>query len=102
VAKQTPYSPAARSASVLLSLARSWCDGLWLCIGFSMAFLAVALALAVLKGVEAAVGGSLVLRSIGLAFVFIAAPVILSRAFRELDYPGWMPHAKEQASRRKG
>jgi hypothetical protein len=102
VDEQTPYSPAARSASVLLSLARSWCDGLWLCIGFSLACLAATIPLAVLMRLDAAVGGSIVLRPLGLAFACIAAPVILPRAFRELDYPGAKPHAKGQASQRRG
>jgi len=85
---QTRCSPAVRSASVLLSLVRSWCDGLWLWIGFWLACLAAAIPIAVLMWADRAVGGSLVLRALGLAFASIAAPVILSRAFRELDYQG--------------
>ncbi|MEJ7638030.1 MAG: hypothetical protein WKF75_08630 [Singulisphaera sp.] len=100
--EQTPDSPAARSASVLLSLARSWCDGLWLCIGFGLAGLAVAIPLAVLTRSDKAAGGSLVLRYIGSAVAIIAGPVILSRAFRELDYSGSQPHAKGQASQGRG
>jgi hypothetical protein len=70
----------------------SWCDGLWLCVWFAIAAsLAYTLPVAALTWMVKAVGGGILKGIVGFvsgSFVLIASPVILSKVFRELDYPG--------------
>jgi hypothetical protein len=70
----------------------SWCDGFWLCIWFAIAAsLAYTLPVAALTWMIKAVGGGILKGIVGFvsgSFVLIASPVILSKVFRELDYPG--------------
>ncbi len=70
----------------------SWCDGLWLCVGFGIAVsVAFSIPAAVLTWVWKAAGqgptGTLV-QYFGAAFLLVVSPLILSRLFREMDYPG--------------
>jgi hypothetical protein len=70
----------------------SWWDGIWLCAGFSIALgLSVVLPAKLLKlAVEASEPGvpSKVAWFLGLAYLLLAGPVVLSRLFRELDFGG--------------
>jgi len=80
------------SPSTPRSLWASWCDGFWLCVWFGAAAL---LAFTVPSGVfgwllgKAGKGGVVeaVVGLCGAAFFVAASPIIVSRVFRELDYP---------------
>jgi hypothetical protein len=71
----------------------SWRDGFWICFGFGIAaLLSFTIPVAVLRRVANAVEGgtpkALVIM-LGATLIAIAGPIILSKVYRELEYP-WM------------
>lgn len=81
-----------RSTTTIFAYLARWCDGLWLCVGFSLAFLiAFSIPAAALSWAAKAAGSSELANAVklfGATFLTIASPVVLSRVFRELDYSG--------------
>ncbi len=75
-----------------------WCDGFWICFGFTMAILvAFSLPAAFLKAVARSAGGSRVeplVYPLGVFLMAIIGPMIVSRIYRALDHPGARKHWK--------
>ncbi len=74
------------------SLWSSWWDGLWLCVGFGIAAgLSFSIPSAAIGWMVNASKGNLFYGPVGLVgviFLVLASPILLSRIFRELDFPG--------------
>ena len=80
------------------SFLTTWCDGFWLCIWFGFAVgLAFSIPAAVMTWLLKATAGGILNPLIGFAgaaFVVIVSPFLVSKVFRELDFPGGRPRSK--------
>ncbi len=85
--KPTPSSP-----SRALRHWVDWCDGFWIGFCFIIAtLLSFTIPIAVLKRVANAVGEGTprhLVILLGTVVIAIAGPIILSKVYRELEYPG--------------
>ena len=69
-----------------------WCDGFWICFCFAMAsLLAFTIPVTVLKRLASSVEGGTpraLTYQLGAVVIAIIGPLILSKAYRALEYPG--------------